>query len=133
MRQPISNAAKRYLWRFLPSMAAYIVVLMGIVTWFQLSPPQGAVRYLGAVAPAVPLLGCIWSMGAFLTEEQDEFERMVVIRAMLWGIGLTLAATTVWGFLETFADAPRFPLYLVFPLFTSLFGIAQAPIRRSFR
>jgi hypothetical protein len=68
-----------------------------------------------------------------VSEEQDEFQRMVVVRAMLWGIGLTLAITTVWGFIETFANAPHFPLYLVFPLFTSLFGLAQTPIRRSFR
>ena len=49
--------------------------------------------------------------------KEDDFQRALWIEAMLWGTAITLAATTIWGFLEI-TGAPSIRLYWVFPFFT---------------
>lgn len=125
-----SEAGKRYLRRFTLSMIGYAAALIGCVWILRHTPPApGLLRYLLALGPALPLLATLWAMGAYLAEETDEFKRATLAQAMLWGLGLTLAFTTVWGFLEEFAGVARFPLYLVFPVFCAGMGVAQPLVR----
>jgi hypothetical protein len=65
--------------------------------------------------------------------EPDEFARSLMVQSMLWGLGVTLSVTTVWGFMENFAAAPHLDLYLVFPLFMIAFGLAQPLVRARYR
>ena len=119
-------AARRYTVRVLGLMTLYVVVLLAVGSWFHGgSPPQGAVKYAAAAAPGLPVLGVIWAMGAYMTELPDEYQRLRLARAMLWATGLTLSACTVWGFLQTYAEAPSPPLYFVFILFMAAFGVVQ--------
>jgi hypothetical protein len=69
------------------------------------------------VLPALPLIGALVGTGAYLTEEKDEFQRNLLIQSLLGGIGATLAATTVWGYLEDFTHVPHLDLILVYPAF----------------
>ena len=126
MAQRMSPAARRYLWRFLPAMAVYSAAVLGVSAWLGGSaPPRGLLLYAAAVAPAVPLLAAIWAIGRFLVELEDEYQRALLIEAVLWATGLTLAITTVWGFLQVYADAPAPPLFFVFILFCAALGVAQ--------
>jgi hypothetical protein len=43
---------------------------------------------------------------------------------LLWGIGATLSVAVTWGFLENFGQLRHMDLYLVYPLFCVLFGLA---------
>jgi hypothetical protein len=52
---------------------------------------------------------------------------------MLWGIGATLAVTSVWGFLENFVQVVHFDLYLVFPLFWFFVGIFSPVLKARYR
>src|SRR5262245_32967212 len=108
-----SSAHGRYNRRLFGSMFLYVAVLLPCVWLIKHAPPPGALRYAAALAPALPLLGAIYAMGAYLLEETDEFRRSMFAQALLWGTGLTLAFTTVWGFLQEFSDVPQFSLYLV--------------------
>ena len=128
------GASARYRRRFTFSMIAYATLLIASVWVLKNTPPApGLWRYVLALAPALPLLATIWAMGAYLVEETDEFRRAILAQAMLWGLGVTLAFTTVWGFLEENADVPHFPLYLVFPVFCAGMGLAQIFVRRSYQ
>ena len=133
MGQPVSAAARRYLARFFPAIFAYVGVLFVSIWLIRHHPPQGPLLWLLAVAPAVPILAAIAIMGRYLVEETDEFLRAILAQAMLWGIGVTLAACTVWGFLENADLLPHPPLYLIFPLFCAAMGLAQPLVRRSYR
>ena len=119
-------AARRYTLRILGLSLAYGVVLFIAVKWFK-SPdaPRGWLRYAIALTPALPVLGIIWAMGAFMVEVKDEYQRMRLAVSILWATGLTMAACTVWGFLQNFADVPGPPLYMVYVLFMGLFGLVQ--------
>jgi len=130
---PMSAAGRRYLTRFMPLMVAYVAVLMGCIWTIRFQAPTGPLLWLLAVAPALPLVGCIVVMGLYLTEEKDELPRVILVESMLWGIGLTLAATTIWGFLENADVVPHFPTYLTFPIFCGAMGISQAFVSRRYR
>jgi hypothetical protein len=67
--------------------------------------------------------------GAYLNEEKDEFQRNLYIQAILGGIAGTLAATTIWGYLEDFARAPHLRLIWVCPMFW-IFVVAVFPVIR---
>lgn len=120
-----SPAMRRYQALFWPLMVVYVVVLYAVINRFQTSPPTGAMRYVAAVAPALPLLGVIYAVGRYIVEEADEFARLKVVLAVLGGLGFTLAVTTVWGFLEAFAGVEHLTSYWVFPIFCVGMGLSQ--------
>ena len=128
--RPMNSAQKRYLARFFPTMAAYVGLLF-LVDWLFRGHrvPPGAVSYLVAAAPAVPLVGVIVAMGLYLREEPDEFQRAVLAQAMLLATGVALAVTTVWGFLEEYGGAPHMPTYWCFIIWCAAFGPAQPLIK----
>lgn len=133
MNNTASPAGRRYVKRFMPVMAVYVVMVLGVSWAFNTRALTGPVAWALAAAPALPLLGIIWAMGMYLREETDEFQRSVLIESILWGLGLTMAGLSVWGFLEIYVDAPKLPTFLAFPLFCCAMGIAQPLVRRRYR
>jgi hypothetical protein len=122
LRRP---ASKRYMLRMLVIMALYMAAIFGAVWMFTNQPPQGALRYLVAAAPSLPILGVIWAVGMYFKEEDDEYLRMRLAVNSLWATGLTLAAASVWGFLENFDVVAHIPLYYAFVFYWGAFGLTQ--------
>lgn len=131
--RPMSPAARRYMKRFIPSMLLYVLVLAASLVAIGQFRPQGPLLWALAVAPALPILAVIVVMGLFLVEETDELPRLVMAQSMLWGIGITLAVATVWGFLENADLVPHLSSFLMFPLFCGAMGIAQPFVWRRYR
>ena len=132
-KQKLSPAMSRYLARFMPTMALYIVVLLTCVFAIDAWKPAGPLLWLLAVAPALPMIGIIVVMGLYLVEETDEFQRSMLVQSLLWGIGITLAIASIWGFLENTNLVPHLPSFLWFPVFCGAFGLAQPFIRWRYR
>ena len=126
---PRSVASKRYIARFIPLMVLYVVALFGVTWLFNTSPPEGLLRYLAAALPALPAVGVIWAVGMYLHEEEDEYIRMRLATVSLYATGLTLAAATVWGFLEQFETVPHIPLYYAFVFYWASFGLTQIAMK----
>lgn len=118
-------AAKRYTLRMLVIMAVYVAAIFGAVWMFANQPPQGLLRYIVAAAPSLPILGVIWAVGMYFKEEDDEYLRMKLAVTSLWATGITLAAASVWGFLENFDVVPHIPLYYAFIFYWGAFGLTQ--------
>ena len=129
MAQKMSTAMRRYMLRFIPAMLAYVVVLTGSILTFEHLRPTGPLLWVVAVAPALPIIAVIAIMGLYLMEEADEFQRGMSVQALLWGMGVTLAGATVWGFLENFGLVGHMPTYLAFPVFCGAFSLAQPLVR----
>ncbi len=129
----MSRAGKRYLARFAPAMTAYVVVLFASIWCIKHYAPHGPLLWILAIAPALPIIAVIAIMGLYVIEEQDEFVRSTLVQAMLWGIGVTLAGCTAWGFLENVELVPHMPLYGVFPIFCAAMGLAQPLVRWRYR
>jgi hypothetical protein len=114
-------------------MVLYVAFLVLALVIFIHYRPTGPLAWLLAVLPALPVIGQLAVCGLYLAEEKDEFLRNLQIQAMLWGIGATLAVTTVWGFLENFAQVPHLYLYVVYPLFWFFVGISTPLLKARYK
>ncbi|MDB5429280.1 MAG: hypothetical protein JWP35_396 [Caulobacter sp.] len=129
----MSRPMKRYLGRLAPLMGAYLVILFFTVWTFHHHPPQGVLRYALAVAPALPLVGSIWMLARYVAEITDELERTIAVQGLLWAMGITLMATTVWGFLEDFAGFAHLPLWAIYPGFSVFYAMTEPFVRARYR
>ena len=66
-------------------------------------------------------------VGLYMRDETDEVEKAMRT------LGLTLSIATLWGFLESFGQAPHVDSYWAFPIFGFFTGLASCLIRRSYR
>ncbi|MBX3481707.1 MAG: hypothetical protein KF842_15050 [Caulobacter sp.] len=129
----LSPAARRYMRRFAPAMLTYVVVLFASIFVLDRLHPTGFLLWAAAIAPSLPIIAVIAVMGLYLVEETDEVPRTVAIQSMLWGIGISLAAATVWGFLENAELTPHLPSFMMFPMFCAAMGLSQPFIWRRYR
>lgn len=114
---------KRYTVRLFSVMTLYGITLVGVNLWFRHAPPQGALAYLAAVLPAVPIAGVFVVIGRLLIELRDEYVRMLLVRQSLVATGLALSVTTAWGFLEGFGLAPHVAGYYAAVLWFAGLGV----------
>ena len=127
---PISRTERAYILRLAASMGAFVFALLVMKLWFKSAqPPTGAWLYVAAILPAVPILAAIGAVGRYLVEETDEYLRALLIRAVLWATGLTLAATTVRDFLNDYAHLQPMEPGFVFFVFCVAFAVAQVAVR----
>jgi MFS family permease len=109
-------ARLRYRRRTLVGSAVYIAAAT-VATWLipdDAPPSVGSIAL--AIAASAGVLTWIWAMARFLIEIDDEYQRMLQVRAILVATGLTLAVTSMWGMVELFTTAPRLPVFFVFPI-----------------
>ena len=95
-------AWKRYNWRVVWLSLLYAAFLLPAVYGFKHQLISGAVAWIVAVLPAIPIIGIFVAIGRYLAEEQDEYVRMLMVRQTLWASGFALSCATVWGFLDNF-------------------------------
>lgn len=120
-----SVATRNYRLRIWALGGAYVATLLPAVFWFRHGAPSGALAYVVAVAPAVPVVGMVWTMGLYLLEERDEYIRMRRTQDFLWAAGLTFSIATVWGFLENFDLVPHVPAFYLVVLFCGALGVIR--------
>jgi len=121
----LNAAQRRYVWQAMLLVGVYVVVLMGCTWAIRVHAPKGVELFLLSLLPSLPLLGWIGALGLYLRAERDEFIRARLVAAMIGGLGLMLAITTVWGFLENGGAVEHFPTFLTFPLWAACFGLWQ--------
>lgn len=95
-------AMKRYNLRIIWLSLLYAAFLIVAVYGFKHHLLHGAVAYVAAILPALPIIGIFGAMGRYLVEERDEYVRMIIVRQTLWASGFALSVATIWGFLESF-------------------------------
>jgi hypothetical protein len=128
----VGAAGRAYKRRYAIAMVAYALSLGLVIYLFRAAPPPIWLRYPLAILPALPILAVVWALGRFLTEETDEVVRAQMIQQLLWASAMTLSVSTLWGFLEAFADAPHLRAYWVFPLFCAAMLVSFPFVRRKY-
>jgi hypothetical protein len=126
-------AMRRYMVRFIVTMPIYVLLLFFAAWMFHHYHPSGALAYLLAVLPALPIIGVIIIAGLYLAEEKDEFVRNYQIQSMVWAIGAILVVTTVWGSLEDFAHVRHLDLFMLYPLYCFFVGISSVLVKLRYR
>jgi len=128
-----SPARRRLIRSTLVSAMLLVLLAVGVAESFRFWHLKGLAAYVVAVLPALPILSFIVGMGRYLAAEKDEFQRNLLIQCVLGGTGGTLATTTIWGYLEDYAQAPHLNLIFVFPLFCIFMAIAKFLVQLRYR
>ena len=126
-------AARHFTYRFLGAMLLYavlsILATIGLLLWH----PNLVLTLLLATLPALPIIGAVVTTARYMREEKDEFQRDVLVQALLGGVGATLVATTVWGFLENYAHFRHLDILMLWPLYCVLVGISYGVVKARYR
>jgi len=130
---PGNQAIRRFKFRCYASAALVVLTVFVATASFRLLHLHGVVAYFVAVLPALPILWALVAVGQYLEEEKDEFQRALHVQYLLWGIGGTLATTTVWGYLEDFLQVPHLNLVYVYPIFWLFVAIAMPVVKRRYK
>jgi len=124
---------RRYVVRSLIGAGLMILLAVASAHSFRTGHLTGALAYVVAVLPTLPILWMLIETGKYLNDEKDEFQRNLLVQSLLGGIGGTLAVTTVWGYLEDFARAPRLDLIWVYAIFWFSAALTYPVVSRRYR
>jgi hypothetical protein len=121
---------RRYMTRFFSAIVAYLAVLLpvGYAAHHGLLPGRPWL-YPIVLAPAIPVGFVILAMLRYLDDEEDEYQRVLNVRAFVAATGLTLTVCTAWGLLQSLAGLPQVSLMHVFTVFCLCQGVANVWIR----
>jgi hypothetical protein len=125
-RRGVGAAIVRYNKGIAATSLLYVLGLGLAIVLDRRMELAGVAAFLVALLPVAPILGMIWVMGRYLTEERDEYLRYKAMLGSLGGLGLVLAAGSFWGFLETFGLVPHVPGWWVVPVWAIGLGLTQA-------
>ena len=106
-----SKAQRAYLKRMAVLMTSYLLILFGVVSYFNNAPRDGPLALVAALLPALPVIGVFWAIGRLLVEEQDEYLRMLLVRQIVIATAFSMSIMTAWGFLESFDRVPHVPAF----------------------
>ena len=126
-----SPAMRTYNRRALIWSFGYVVMLVLAITANKAWHPAGPLAWLIAILPSLPIFFLIWSMGAYIVEETDEYLRQRTIISALWATGFLLAIATCYGFLETFKLVPHLESWAVVPVWAIGLAAGNVIARRS--
>jgi putative oxidoreductase len=66
----------------------------------------------------------IWTL-LILIERSDEYVRSFLVRQFIVSSGLSMALFSIWGFGETYGDAPHAPGWVIYVLFWACYGVTS--------
>ena len=92
-------AQRAHSRRVMHAGIAYAVVLIPSVYLIRRGLVDQPWQTLLAILTAVPVVGMFASFGRYLSEETDEYQRMLVVRRILTATTVTMCCAVIWGFL----------------------------------
>lgn len=125
MATRMSPARRRYTLRLAAGMTAYLITLSLAVTFLRHGNLTGPLAWLLALLPGLSVASVFWAFGRLLVEEDDEYQRMLLVRQSLIATGFTLTIATLWGFLEMFGLVPRVEVFYLVLLWFFGLGIGS--------
>lgn len=118
-----STVWRRYNIRVIWLSALYAIFILAAVYGLKHQLVSGALAYVVAVLPALPIIGIFAAIGRYLVEEQDEYQRMLMVRQTLWASGFALSVATIWSFLENFGLTGHVDAYYIAVLWFAGLGL----------
>ncbi len=132
----LSAEAKRHKQRemrrkFFPIYITYFVCW----AFYNFSHPakDSLWAYLLAIGLSVSMIGMIVTLAVVTTKQKDEYQQLLLMQSMMWGIGGMLSVTTIWGLLESLTSVPHLPILMNFPIFLIIALTAKLMLFRSNR
>ena len=98
-------AQRRYVWRVGVAMTAFLVTLFLADYWVEDRGLTGVPAAMLALLPGLCAASVFWAIGRFFLDQDDEFQRMLLVRQLLIASGISMSALTIWGYLADFGIA----------------------------
>lgn len=118
-----SEAQRRYRKRMIVVTIVYLVAIFSASALVDRDSPVTALTMVLALLPGVAILGFFWAIGRLIVEEQDEFQRLLIVRQSLIATAFAIGIASVWGFLEMYGVVDHVDTYWVAILWFLGFGI----------
>ena len=93
---PAQRAHTRRVGWALVGYAAILIPSVYLISRGMVGQPW---QTLLAILTAVPVVGMFASFGRYLSEETDEYQRMLVVKRILTATTVTMCCAVIWGFL----------------------------------
>jgi hypothetical protein len=106
-------AQRRHGRRVLIASLAYAAALIPTVYVIKHGLVAGGWRMALALIPAVPMVAMFTSYARYLSEETDEYIRMMVVRQILMATTVAMVVAVVWGLLVDLGGAPPIATYWI--------------------
>jgi len=119
----MSVPRRRYTYRLAVCMAGYVATLFAADWLIDRRGLSGMPAMAVALVPALFVAGVFWALARLLTEETDEYRRLLLVRQLLVASGITLTVGTIWGFWENFGLVGHIDAFYVAALFFVGMGI----------
>jgi hypothetical protein len=117
-------AQRRHSRRVLYAALLYAAILIPVVYVIRHGVVTGSWRMVLAVLPAIPLIGMFGSYARYLSEETDEYIRMMVVRQILTATTVAMVCAVVWGFLVDLGGAPPIATYWIAFVWVATQGVS---------
>jgi hypothetical protein len=124
-----SPASKKFLKSSLSIWPSYFV-LFGIADYvvYRLHP-TGAVLWLLAAMPVLPVVVFVALLGRYLHEERDGYKRDLAIRYLLWGTAGAVTVNMLFGHLRIFGWKGQMFPFAEFFVFVIMMLLAKISYR----
>lgn len=135
--EPTSTASpastRRRGWRrFAFGMGAYgvLVIVLGV-----LLEPETLSLPVAVLSGLAPMVFVVWAMLGWLEAVRtfDELQLKSIGEAGLISLGVTGILTFTYGFMESFAGAPRLSMFTVVPVIALCYVVALAFLKHRYR
>lgn len=120
----LSPLQRRSLQMFAANLLLTAVLVLIAQHRYEQAHASMVLTYVLAALAAVPVIGVIAVVGRYLARETDEFVRMMVVQALLWGLGVTFVADTFLGCLFAYPSIYTLIPPLNLDLFVVTAGVA---------
>lgn len=124
------SADRQYRQGTMLSMAAYVITLCAAVFVLNRGMVTGPWVYPLAILPGLAIIGQLLVTLRYL-RDADEFIRALLAKRLIVASLAAFGLMTVWGFLETFADAPHIPGFWGYCLMWGVLGLSSLFIKDS--
>lgn len=122
-----SSGIKSYFIEFGSAMAAYVVILMVVVST---RPHEGSLAWI-ELLPTLPLFLAFWAI-IRQYKRCDEFYQRVHSEAFALGALILGLGVMVWGFAEN-AGLPELPTIWIAPALIALWGLSLPLVSRRYK
>jgi RsiW-degrading membrane proteinase PrsW (M82 family) len=121
-----SAAVKAYTRGILLTMSGYVFAVSGTSAYVHHHHPHGPLLFVLCAIPSFCILSMLGVVAIYLRDEHDEYQRMLVVRSLLWATFVVLALSAYTDFLRAFGNLPGLPPFAEFVTFWLVFGPVQA-------
>lgn len=126
-----AEARSRYMKLFIPAMIGYLLSVVGMELIENVIGNPHPAFFILSLVPAVSVFFWMWAHARYV-RECDELHRRIQIEAMIYGLMITMAGVTIWGFWEFYTNVPAIPIFYAMPGFYLGYGLASFFVGRKY-